>query len=80
MIKLSTSVHMRGGCSQDGLSYIPIYVHFEFRVMSFMLKNTPFYLWKKNLVFRPILDKFAIIFIDNILIYSAKETEHAKHL
>ena len=33
-----------------------------------------------NRVFRPYLDQFIIIFIDDILIYSRKEEEHTKHL
>jgi hypothetical protein len=33
-----------------------------------------------NLIFMPELDKFVVVFIDDILIYSKKEEEHAKHL
>jgi hypothetical protein len=33
-----------------------------------------------NSVFMPELDKFAVVFIDNILVYSKSEEEHARHL
>ena len=33
-----------------------------------------------NWVFRPFLDRFVIIFIDDILVYSKSEDEHTKHL
>jgi hypothetical protein len=54
---------------------------FEYLVMSFGLTNAPAhftYLMKS--VFMPKLDKFVVVFIDNILIYSKNEEEHARHL
>jgi hypothetical protein len=52
---------------------------FKYLVMSFRLtKLRPTYLM--NLVFMPELDKFVVVFIDDILIYSKNEEEHAQHL
>jgi hypothetical protein len=54
---------------------------YEYLVMSFDLTNTPvFFMYLMNLVFMPELDKFIVVFIDNILIYSKNEEEHAQHI
>jgi hypothetical protein len=54
---------------------------FEHLVMSFGLKNSPaHFTYLMNSVFMPELDKFVVVFIDDILIYSKNEEEHAKHL
>jgi hypothetical protein len=53
---------------------------YEFLVMSFGLTNAPAYLYLMNSVFMNELDKFVVVFIDDILIYSKSETEHARHL
>ena len=45
------------------------------------LTNTPaYFMYLMNSVFMPELDKFVVIFIDDILIYSKNEEEHAQHL
>nr|GEU43320.1 hypothetical protein [Tanacetum cinerariifolium] len=51
------------------------YGHYEFQVMSFGLTNAP-----ANRVCKPYLDKFVIVFIDDILIYSKNKQEHEEHL
>jgi hypothetical protein len=54
---------------------------FEYTVMSFGLTNAPAYFMNLvNKVFMKFLDKFVVVFIDNILVYSKTEEEHAEHL
>ena len=49
--------------------------------LSFGLTNAPAaFMDLMNRVFRPFLDRFVIVIIDDILIYSGSEDEHAKHL
>ncbi|WVZ93805.1 hypothetical protein U9M48_039760 [Paspalum notatum var. saurae] len=54
---------------------------YEYLVMSFGLTNAPaFFMYMMNSVFMNELDKFVVVFIDNILIYSKNEKKHEEHL
>ena len=57
------------------------YGHFEFVVLLFGLTNTlAAFMNLMNRMFKPYLDSFVIVFIDDILIYSKNKAEHEEHL
>jgi hypothetical protein len=54
---------------------------YEYTVISFGLTNAPaYFMYLMNKVFMEYLEKFVVIFIDDILVYSRSEEEHEEHL
>jgi hypothetical protein len=54
---------------------------YDYTVMSFGLTNAPaYFMYLMNKVFMEYLDKFVVVFIDDIIIFSKTEEEHKKHL
>ena len=68
-------------CDIPKTTFVTRYRKYEFNVMSFGLTNAPAYFMNMmNKVFMEELDKFVVVFIDDILIYSETAEEHAEHL
>jgi hypothetical protein len=62
-------------------TFITRYGLYEYTVMSFGLTNAPaYFMYLMNKVFMKYLDKFMVVFIDDILIFSKNEEEHDEHL
>jgi hypothetical protein len=68
-------------CDIPKTAFTTRYGLFEYTVMSFGLTNALAYFMNlMNKVFMKFLDKFVVVFMDDILVYSKTEEEHAEHL
>jgi hypothetical protein len=68
-------------CDIPKTAFVSMYGLYEFTVMPFGLTNAPaYFMYMMNMVFMEYLDKFVIVFIDDILVYSRNEEEYEGHL
>jgi hypothetical protein len=68
-------------CDISKTAFISRYGMYEFMVMLFRLTNAlAYFMYMMNKVFMEYLDKFVMVFMDDILVYSRNEEEHEGHL
>jgi hypothetical protein len=88
-VKYFSKIDLRSGYYQlmiqskdmSKIAFVTRYGQYEFTVMPFGLTNAPAYFMNlMNKVFMEELDKFIIVFIDYILVYSQSAEEHGHHL
>ena len=82
-IDLRSGYHQLRICSSDipKIAFTTRYGLYEYTVMSFGLTNAPaYFMYMMNKVFMEYLDKFVVVFIDDILVFSKTKVEHEEHL
>jgi hypothetical protein len=82
-VDLHSVYHQINICPEDvpKTAFSTRYGLYEYMLMSFALTNAPaHFMYLMNSAFMPELDKFIVIFIDDILIYCKNEEEHAQYL
>jgi hypothetical protein len=88
-VKVFSKIDLRSGYHQLKIRLKDIpktifssrYGLYEFTVMTFGLTNAPtYFMYLMNKVFMEYLDKFVVVFIDDILVFSRNEEEHEEHL
>jgi hypothetical protein len=82
-IDLHSGYHQIKICEEDIIKTASStrYGLYEYLVMSFGLTNAPaHFMYLMNSVFMEELDKFVVVFIDNILVFSKSKKEHEEHL
>jgi hypothetical protein len=82
-IDLRSSYHQIKICDEDipKTAFSTRYELYEYLVMSFGLTNAPaHFIYLMNSVFMPEPDKFVVVFIDDMLVYSKSTKEHEEHL
>jgi hypothetical protein len=82
-IDLHSGYHQIKICDEDipKTAFSTRYRLYEYLVMSSRLTNAPVhFMYLMNFVFMPELDKFVVVFIDDILVYSKSTEDHEEHL
>jgi hypothetical protein len=86
---VSSKIDLRSGYHQLKIratdipktTFITWYGLYEYMEISFGLTNAPaYFMYLMNKVFMEYLDKFVVVFIDDIFIFSKNEEEHDEHL
>jgi hypothetical protein len=87
--KVFSKIYLRSGYHQLRIrpsdipktAFTTRYGLYEYTVMFFCLTNAPaYFMYLMNKVFMKYLDKFVVVFIDDILVYSKNEEEHEEYL